>query len=110
MIFQFYFQTIIALSALFAAALAIPAGPPAYADVPPVYSYEYAVADEYSGANFGQNEHRDGYVTSGEYRVHLPDGRLQIVTYHVDGDSGYIADVKYTGEPKYGPSPKAPHA
>ena len=81
---------------------------PAY-DGPAVYAYEYGVADEYSGANFGQNEARDGYATNGEYRVALPDGRTQIVTYNVaDAYSGYIADVKYTGEPHYGPAPVHP--
>merc|ERR1712168_1065821 len=80
-------------------------------DAPPVYSFEYGVADEYSGANFGQNEARDGYSTNGQYRVALPDGRTQVVTYNVaDAYSGYVADVKYTGEPHYGPVPvKAPH-
>merc|ERR1711978_335687 len=74
---------------------------PAY-DGPAVYAYEYGVADEYSGANFGQNEARDGYSTNGQYRVALPDGRTQVVTYNVaDAYSGYVADVKYTGEPHY---------
>merc|ERR1712168_1457365 len=31
-------------------------GHPVGPDAPPVYAYEYGVADEYSGANFGQNE------------------------------------------------------
>merc|ERR1711970_1055313 len=86
-------------------------GHPVGPDAPPVYAYEYGVADEYSGANFGQNEARDGYTTNGEYRVALPDGRTQVVTYNVaDAYSGYVADVKYTGEPHYGPAPvKAPH-
>merc|ERR1712212_880679 len=53
---------------------------PSY-DAPAVYEYGYAVADDYSGANFASNEKRDGYATSGEYRVALPDGRTQIVTY-----------------------------
>merc|ERR1712154_347810 len=76
---------------------------PAY-DGPAVYGYEYAVADDYSGANFAQNEARDGYATHGEYRVALPDGRTQIVTYNVaDGYSGYVADVKYEGEAHYEP-------
>merc|ERR1712021_46192 len=62
---------------------------PAY-DGPAVYTYGYAVADDYSGANFAQNEARDGYATNGEYRVNLPDGRTQIVTYSVgDAYSGY---------------------
>merc|ERR1712212_546662 len=42
---------------------------PVHADVPAVYQYDYAVADDYSGANFASNEKRDGYATSGEYRV-----------------------------------------
>ena len=35
----------------------------------------------------------------------------QTVTYHVDDEhSGYVADVSYSGEPHYGPSPAdAPH-
>merc|ERR1711971_742361 len=82
---------------------------PAY-DGPAVYTYGYAVADDYSGANFAQNEARDGYATNGEYRVNLPDGRTQIVTYSVgDAYSGYVADVRYEGEAHYAPyEPKKP--
>merc|ERR1712141_935393 len=76
---------------------------------PPVYGYEYAVADDYSKAAFGQNEARDGYKTSGSYRVALPDGRTQIVTYRVDdATSGYVADVTYEGVAAY-PEAKAYH-
>eukprot|EP00095_Tigriopus_kingsejongensis_P003325 maker-scaffold612_size124412-snap-gene-0.27 protein:Tk03325 transcript:maker-scaffold612_size124412-snap-gene-0.27-mRNA-1 annotation:"PREDICTED: uncharacterized protein LOC103328856" len=46
---------------------------------PPVYQYGYAVADDYSGTSFTQNENRDNYATNGEYRVALPDGRTQIL-------------------------------
>ena len=92
-----------------------PAPPPAYkpapyhepAPVPPKYAYEYAVKDDYSSANFGHSETRDGYATSGSYRVALPDGRVQIVTYRAD-ENGYVADVKYEGEaqyPEYKPKP-----
>jgi|ERR1712106_610094 len=80
-------------SALFAAACAAPAGPPAYGapapypaepaypDLPPVYKYTYAVKDDYSFSNFNAHEERDGYNALGGYQVALPDGRTQIVTY-----------------------------
>ena len=81
-------------------------------DGPAVYQFGYAVADDYSGASFAANENRDGYATAGEYRVALPDGRTQIVTYSVgDAYTGYVADVKYEGEahyPEYKPAHPAP--
>ena len=80
---------------------------PAYTE-PAVYQYQYAVADEYAGVNFGQNESRDGYSTSGEYRVVLPDCRTQVVKYNTaDGYSGNVAEVTYEGTPCY-PVHKAP--
>ena len=60
------------------------------------------------GAAFAQDENRNGYETHGEYRVQLPDGRTQIVTYQVNGDSGFIADVRYEGEASYAPAPAKP--
>ena len=33
--------------------------------------------------------------TEGEYRVLLPDGRLMIVSYFVDGDSGFQPTITY---------------
>ena len=75
---------------------------PTYADVPPKYQYQYAVKDDYSNVDFDANEARDGYATNGGYRVALPDGRIQTVTYTVtDGYSGYVAEVSYEGEPQY---------
>ncbi|XP_066948245.1 cuticle protein 7-like [Macrobrachium rosenbergii] len=65
------------------------------------YDFDWAVKDEYSGNDFGHQESRDGDHTQGSYYVQLPDGRLQTVTYFVDGDSGYVADVQYQGEARY---------
>merc|ERR1739844_642913 len=75
---------------------------PVYENIPAHYSYEYGVNDEYVNTHFGANESRDGYATSGEYRVALPDGRTQVVKYTVaDAYSGYVADVTYEGEATY---------
>ncbi|KAK4310913.1 hypothetical protein Pmani_017548 [Petrolisthes manimaculis] len=65
-----------------------------------IYEFNYGVKD-YSGNNFGHQEARDGDNTKGSYSVQLPDGRRQTVTYYVDGDSGFVADVKYSGEAQY---------
>merc|ERR1712025_1258953 len=70
---------------------------PVYAEEPPVYNYQYGVSDDYSGSKFSAQENRNNYDTAGEYRVNLPDGRTQIVSYN-SGPEGYVADVKYEGE------------
>merc|ERR1712106_451801 len=73
---------------------------------PAVYSYNYAVNDDYTGTSFQANEAREGVPTSGSYSVALPDGRTQTVTYSVaDGYSGYVADVSYSGEAQYPDTP-----
>merc|ERR1712007_55595 len=74
---------LIVLSALTCTCLARPQEAVVYADEPPVYTYTYAVADDYSGSNFGADEQRDGPVAS--------------VTYYVNADGGYIAEVSYEG-------------
>ena len=79
---------------------------PAYPDTPASYSFNWAVKDDYTSNNYGQDEKREGYATSGSYYVALPDGRLQRVSYSVDGDGGYVAEVSYEGEAQY-PAEKA---
>ncbi|XP_057372205.1 cuticle protein 19-like [Daphnia carinata] len=63
------------------------------------YAFNWAVNDGY-GSDYSHSESSDGQVTTGTYRVLLPDGRVQIVTYKADS-YGYRADVKYEGEAKY---------
>ncbi|XP_037805183.1 pro-resilin-like [Penaeus monodon] len=96
-----------------------PYSEPDYPDVPPKYTYNYGVADGYSGVNLGHSEARDGYRTEGSYSVDLPDGRKQIVKY-VDNGDGLETEITYEGEaqypehtPAYRPPPPAypaPHA
>merc|ERR1712212_1204184 len=103
-----------------------PDSPPAYGPPPsyPAPSYKepgmpfdfaYAVKDDYKGVDFAHDESSDGHVTSGSYRVALPDGRTQIVTFTATHEGGYVAEVAYEGEaqypeakpyaPAYGPPP-----
>lgn len=58
------------------------------------YAFSYAVKDEYSGNDFGHSATSDGDNTEGEYRVLLPDGRTQVVTYTADHYQGYTAEVR----------------
>ncbi|XP_011497444.1 PREDICTED: pro-resilin-like [Ceratosolen solmsi marchali] len=64
---------------------------------PKSYEFGYAVRDAASGNDFGRRETSDGETVRGEYRVQLPDGRTQIVTYTADWRTGFHADVRYEG-------------
>ncbi|XP_050726987.1 pro-resilin-like [Eriocheir sinensis] len=59
------------------------------------YEFGYEVNAPDYGNDFAHAERRDGDDTSGQYRVLLPDGRVQVVSYTVSGDSGYVAEVSY---------------
>ena len=87
---------------------------PAYHAAPDVvspYTYSYAVADDYSKANFNAAESSDGAGTAeGSYSVALPDGRIQHVNYHVNAYDGYVADVTYDGTAQYPEAPAPYHA
>ncbi|OXU32062.1 hypothetical protein TSAR_002867 [Trichomalopsis sarcophagae] len=68
---------------------------------PKSYEFGYAVKDAASGNDFGRRETSDGETVRGEYRVQLPDGRTQIVTYTADWRTGFHADVRYEGVAQY---------
>lgn len=64
------------------------------------YNFGYSVLDEYAGTDFGQWERREpGHsgTVAGQYRVRLPDGRIQTVTYNANSDTGYRASITYEG-------------
>ncbi|XP_059047963.1 glycosyltransferase-like protein gnt13 [Achroia grisella] len=63
------------------------------------YAFSYTVKDHKTGDDFSHSQHSSGSATSGEYRVRLPDGRMQIVSYTAD-ENGYKADVRYDDEDK----------
>ncbi|CAL4109028.1 unnamed protein product [Meganyctiphanes norvegica] len=102
------------------AGYAYPAPPPSYEAPAPSYhapaehkgmpyDYAYAVKDDYKGVDYSAKENSDGNNVVGEYRVLLPDGRTQIVTYTADHYKGFIADVSYEGEAQYPePAPYKP--
>ena len=49
---------------------------------------------------YGHSESRDGHHTTGEYYVHLPDGRIQRVSYYVD-EHGYHPTITYEGTARF---------
>lgn len=69
------------------------------------FDFGFEVVDQYSGNDFGHSSNSDGKVTEGEYRVALPDGRIQVVKYTADNYNGYVAEVSYEGEAQYPEQP-----
>ena len=67
------------------------------------YEFAWEVKDEPTKNDYAHEAKSDGKVVIGSYRVLLPDGRTQIVSYRAD-ENGYVADVKYEGEAQF-PAP-----
>ncbi|OXA59214.1 uncharacterized protein LOC110844777 [Folsomia candida] len=75
----------------------------------PKYAFGYEVdgLDEYfKELSHGRWEIRDGDVVQGQYRVLLPDGRIQIVSYIADR-FGYRPTIKYINKGVLPPPPPA---
>merc|ERR1712106_713820 len=60
------------------------------------YRFGYAVQDD-EGSDFNQQEQSNGETITGQYSVLLPDGRIQTVSYSVAPDTGFVAEVSYSG-------------
>ena len=83
-------------------------GPPIEEKLAPQpFSYEYGVADDYSKANFKKAETQDAYGNvQGSFTIALPDGRIQTTTYTATHETGFIAEVTYSGTAAYPPEPQ----
>uniref|UniRef100_A0A182MFQ9 Uncharacterized protein n=1 Tax=Anopheles culicifacies TaxID=139723 RepID=A0A182MFQ9_9DIPT len=57
------------------------------------YEYNYDIHDDHTGDVHGQKEARKDDSTQGEYYLIDADGHKRTVTYHVEGKSGFIAQV-----------------
>merc|ERR1719412_508625 len=77
-------------------------------EVEKYYQYGYQVEDYYTGDYHGHMEHTAGHLTKGEYKVKLPDGRVQVVSYEAD-HAGFRPRVTYEGTSVAEPPP-AHHA
>merc|ERR1711971_623057 len=88
---------VLIFSALVAATCAAPIADAPVEKLPPrPFAYQYGVKDGDSGPSFDSSESQNAEgVVEGEYRVALPDGRTQIVSYKADHVNGFVADVKY---------------
>ncbi|XP_012280223.1 pro-resilin [Orussus abietinus] len=65
------------------------------------FDFNYAVKEDAFGNDYSHNAISDGDIVRGEYRVQLPDGRLQIVRYTADWKNGFNAQVSYEGVPRF---------
>merc|ERR1712038_1215492 len=66
--------------------------------VPEPFAYQYGGVDAQGLESSKIENQGDDGVVRGEYRVQLPDGRTQIVSYTADHENGYQAEVRYEGE------------
>jgi hypothetical protein len=65
------------------------------------YEFTYSVKDEEHGNDYSHQAQSKDDVVTGEYRVLMPDGRTQIVTYTADWKNGFRSKVTYEGEISY---------
>merc|ERR1712038_957135 len=71
------------------------------------YQFGYQVDTLDTGDYHGHMEQQDGYVKNGEFKVRLPDGRLQITSYQAD-EAGFRPKISYEIDPLFVPPPAEP--
>ncbi|KAG7157222.1 Pro-resilin-like 6 [Homarus americanus] len=64
------------------------------------YEFGYGVLDSDTGNQFFHAEKREQGQTKGSYKIQLPDGRVQTVTY-VANSRGFHPKVTFDGEARY---------
>merc|ERR1712168_489815 len=69
------------------------------------YAYQVKVDDDKTSNRYEINEAGSPEVVEGSYRIALPDGRVQVVTYQVHADKGFEAKVSYEGTAQYPDTP-----
>ncbi|KAK2724351.1 cuticle protein 7-like [Artemia franciscana] len=100
---------LVAIVAVAAAQYPAPSYKQEYKYEPRPYNFAWEVKDDPSYNDYAHQQDTDAYGKgTGSYRVLLPDGRVQTVTYTTDPEGGYVADVQYSGEYKAYPAYKAP--
>lgn len=70
-------------------------------DYPPAF-YQFGYQVNSQGDYHGHMEHVEGGTTRGEFKVRLPDGRLQITSYEAD-DNGFRPRISYEIDPSFQP-------
>ncbi|XP_047118568.1 mucin-1-like [Schistocerca piceifrons] len=63
-------------------------------ETPANYQFSYAVQDAASASDFAHEESAQQEGIKGQYRVLLPDGRQQVVSYRAD-ETGFRPEVSY---------------
>jgi len=69
------------------------------------YQYQFKVDDPETSNRYEIAESGDPDIVQGSYRIALPDGRTQVVTYEVHPEKGFDAKVTYEGVAQYPDSP-----
>jgi len=69
---------------------------------PAYYQFGYQVDTLDTGDYHGHMEQLDGHVKRGEFKVRLPDGRLQVTSYQAD-ENGFRPKISYEIDPLFVP-------